>query len=515
VAGERASMRKVAEVLRLHFELGWSQRQIARSSCLSTSTVHEYVLRFQAAGLGWPLPAGWGEAELVAALHPVSAPAARPPSRAQPEFARVQAEMQASKHTTLQLLWEEYRAAEPAGYTYSRYCHLYRRWLKQGELVLRQNHRPGEKLFTDWAGATIPIYDPATGDADPASIFVAVLGASNYTWAEAFINQTLTSWLAGHVHAFEFFGGVPEMVVPDNPRTAVTRAHRYEPDLNPSYQQMALHYGVGVLPARPYKPRDKAKVESGVLVVERWIVAALRHRRFHSLAELNLAIRELLDRLNQRPFKKRPGSRASLFAELDQPALRPLPAQPFELAEWRMATVNIDYHIQFDHAFYSVPYHLARQKVEVRATAETIEIFHRGQRVASHRRTHQAHIALTDPEHRPKAHRAHLEWPPSRMIAWAQQTGPHTAAVVERILDSFPHPENGYRSCLGVIRLGGRYGPQRLEAAAQRAVATGCLSYRSLDSILRHRLDTEPLDASPATSPAAAHANLRGSGYYQ
>jgi transposase/DNA replication protein DnaC len=374
-------MRKVAEVLRLHFELGWSQRQIARSSCLSTSTVHEYVLRFQAAGLGWPLPAGWGEAELVAALHPVSAPAARPPSRAQPEFARVQAEMQASKHTTLQLLWEEYRAAEPAGYTYSRYCHLYRRWLKQGELVLRQNHRPGEKLFTDWAGATIPIYDPATGDADPASIFVAVLGASNYTWAEAFINQTLTSWLAGHVHAFEFFGGVPEMVVPDNPRTAVTRAHRYEPDLNPSYQQMALHYGVGVLPARPYKPRDKAKVESGVLVVERWIVAALRHRRFHSLAELNLAIRELLDRLNQRPFKKRPGSRASLFAELDQPALRPLPAQPFELAEWRMATVNIDYHIQFDHAFYSVPYHLARQKVEVRATAETIEIFHRGQRV--------------------------------------------------------------------------------------------------------------------------------------
>ncbi|HVA62135.1 MAG TPA: IS21 family transposase, partial [Terriglobales bacterium] len=338
---------------------------------------------------------------------------------------------------------------------------------------------------------------------------------SNYTYAEAFADETLPHWIAAHVHTFEFLGAVPQMVVPDNPRTGVSRACRYEPDLNPTYQELTRHYAVGVLPARPYKPRDKAKVECGVLIVERWIVAALRHRRFHSLGDLNAAIRELLDRLNRRPFKKRPGCRLSLFEELDRPALRPLPAAAFELALWSRATVNIDYHIQFEHSFYSVPHHLARQAVEVRSTPATVEIFHRGVRVASHRRALKPQFAVTDPQHRPKAHRAHLDWPPSRMIAWARQAGPQTAAAVEHILAAHPHPEMGYRSCLGVIRLGQRHGAERLEAAARRALATGCVNYRSLDSILRRGLDREPFGAQPPTSPAAEHANLRGPDYYQ
>jgi len=365
----------------------------------------------------------------------------------------------------------------------------------------------------DYAGDTIPIHDPQGGPERPASIFVAVLGASNYAYAEATESQELENWIGSHIRAFEFFQGVPKLVIPDNTRTGVTRACRYEPDLNRTYHELAMHYGVGVLPARPYKPRDKAKVESGVLVVERWIVAALRHRKFFSLTELNQAIRELLWKLNQRPFRKRPGSRASLFQELDRPALGPLPQERYEFHQWATARVNIDYHVEFERHYYSVPYTLTGQVVEIRSTLTTVEIFHRGERVASHLRSPQPYKATTVNEHRPKSHQQHLAWPPSRLLHWAETVGPATAQLFTEILKSKPHPEMGYRSCLGVLRLGTRYSNERLEAAARRAVSTGACSYRSVKSILERGLDRQPLEA-PVAQPPLEHSNLRGASYF-
>ena len=382
-------------------------------------------------------------------------------------------------------------------------------------MVLRQDHRAGEKMFVDHAGDTVNIMNPATGEIRAAVLFVAVLGASNYTYAEANENQQMAAWIGAHVRAFEYFGGCPQLVVPDNTKTGVAKPCRYEPDLNPTYQEMAAHYGVGVLPTRPRKPRDKAKVEVGVQIAERWIIAALRHRKFFSLAELNSAIRELLEKLNQRPFKKREGSRRSLFLETEQTALRPLPAERFDLSEWSQATVNIDYHIQFERSFYSVPYQLTRQTVEVRATPKTIEIFHQGQRVASHLRARKLYTGVTNPDHRPASHRAHLDWPPSRMIQWARTVGPRTAEMVEIILEAFPHPEMGYRSCLGIIRLGQRYPATRMEAAAERALLTGAVSYKSLESILRRRLDQQPLNPPPTAPPLSSHDNIRGAAYFE
>ena len=514
--GKKVSMRKTREVLRLHFELHLGQRQIARSACLSQSTVHDYLERFAAAGLSWPLPPEMSEAELESALFPVAAkPAEIAAARPLPDFSHLHDELQRHKHTTLQLLWEEYRAATPDGYGYSRFCYHYQQWRSQRDVVMRQQHRAGEKLFVDWAGATIPIYSRDSDAAHEASLFVAVLGASNYTYAEACWSQEMGCWIGAHVRTFEFMGGVPELVVPDNTRTGVSRACRYEPDLNPTYQEMAAHYGVGVLPARVRKPRDKAKVEVGVQIVQRWIVAALRHRRFFSLQELNLAIGELLEKLNHRPFRKREGTRAVLFAEIDRPALRPLPAERFDLSVWSSATVNIDYHIQFERSFYSVPYQLARQVVEVRATPAVIEIFHKGVRVASHVRLHKPYAAATNPDHRPKSHRAHLDWPPSRMVQWAHSVGAHTAEVVAKIMEAYPHPEMGYRSCLGIIRLGQRSPAPRVEAAAERALASGADSYKSMESILRRCLDRQPLSTNIASQPRTAHNNVRGAEYFQ
>ena len=508
------SMRKYQEVLRLRFELGLSQDQIARSCSISQASVSNCLKRARGAGVSWPLPEGWDEARLEEALfgHRLDGPPKT--HRPLPDFARLHQELQSHPHLTLQLLWEEYRQNDPDGYGYSRFCELYHRWRRHLDVVLRHEHKAGEKLFVDYAGDTIPIHDPKGGPARQASIFVAVLGASNYTYAEATGSQGLEDWLGAHVRTFQFLGAVPKLVVPDNAKTGVSRACRYEPDLNPAYQEMACHYGVGVLPARPYKPRDKAKVEAGVLVVERWIVAALRHRTFFSLAELNQAIRQLVEKLNQRPFRKRPGSRATLFAELDRPAMAPLPAARFELHHWNEARVNIDYHVQFDRHFYSVPYTLTGERVEIRSTATTIEIFHRGQRVASHVRSHEPYKATTVNEHRPKSHQQHLAWPPSRLLDWAKTVGPATAQLFAEILQSKPHPEMGYRSCLGILRLGQRYRNERLEGAAQRAVATGACSYYSVKSILERSLDRQPWE-TPAPSAPLAHENLRGASYFE
>ena len=508
-------MRKIKEVLRLRFELGLGQRAIARACSISQSTVHEYLKRAEAAKVPWPLPAGWDQERVEKVLFGEPRSIEQFPERVRPDFPALHAQLQQHRHLTLQLAWEEYRQVHPEGYGYSRFCELYQRWRRKQDVVLRQEHQPGEKGFVDWAGATIPVHDPVSGEIWPASLFVMVLGASSYTFVEATRDQQLTAWLSAHMHAFEYFGGVPRLLVPDNPRTGVSRACRYDPDLNPTYQEMAMHYGIGVVPARPYRPRDKAKVEVGVQIAERWIIAALRQQKFFRLEEVNRAIRELLERLNQRPFRKREGSRASVFASIERSALRSLPAERFDMSQWSRARVNIDYHIAFDANFYSVSYALVQELVEVRATPTTVEIFHKGQRVASHLRGRGRGQVFTQKEHRPKSHQAHLEWTPSRMVHWAEQIGPHTAQLFAKILAEKPHPEMGYRSCLGIIRLAEQYSASRMEAAADRALLTGACRYQSVKSILKNSLDQQPLTASPALPPSLAHDNIRGAEYFE
>lgn len=510
-------MRRILDVLRYHFEKQLGQRQIARTLHISQSTVHHYLTLFEKAGLTWPLPEGWPEAQLEKVLfQKPSKPATNRP--AEPDFPHIERELQQHRNLTLQMLWDEYRQQHPNGYCYSRFCVQYRQWKQTRDLVMRQDHRAGEKLFVDWAGDTIPIYDRAGGPVVKASLFVAALGASSYTYAELSATQQLNDWIGAHIHALEFLQGVPDLVVPDNTKTGVTRSCRYDPDLNPTYQELALHYGFGVVPARPYKPKDKAVVEAAVQVSQRWIVAALRHRQFFSVQEGNQAVRELLDKLNQRPFRKREGSRASVFAAVDQPALKPLPAERYDMSQWAKAKVNIDYHIAFDGNFYSVPYKLVGKEVEVRSTPLTVEIFLKRERVASHTRMHGENHASTRNEHRPKPHQAYLEWTPQRLVEWAAKVGPKTSSLVEQILTSYPHPQMGFRSCLGVMRLAKQYTPARMEAAAERALATGTCRYRSVKSILANGLDQQPLpgtESAPTPSSAPHHDNLRGAEYFQ
>ena len=507
-------MRRIREVLRLRFGLGLKQSQIARSCSIGQATVHRYLERAAAAGLSWPLPEDLDNRRLEQLLSPV--PAGRPSGtvRPLPDFAEIRRQLQTHPHLTLQLVWEEYRETQPDGYSYSRWCDLYDRWSRNQDVVLRQEHHAGEKMFVDWAGDTIPIHDPRIGEITPASLFVAVLGASPYTFARATLSQDLGNWVQCHVAAFEYFQGTPRLVVPDNPRTAVDRACRYEPDLNRTYHEMALHYGVAVMPARPRKPRDKAKVENAVLLAERWIVAALRHQRFTSLAAANEAIAELLERLNQRPFRKREGSRTRLFEELDRPALQPLPVERYVLAYWKTVRANIDYHVEVDRHYYSVPYQLAGQKLEARSTALTVEIFHGGKRVASHARSSAAYRHTTLSAHMPKSHQAHLEWTPSRLIHWAEGVGPATAELVRTILERKPHPEMGYRACLGVLSLEKLYTKPRLEAASQRAVQLQTFSYQSVKSILKRSLDRQLVLDPESVAPGPRHENLRGPRYY-
>lgn len=506
-------MRKLKEVLRLH-SLGLSQHQIAHSCSISQSTVHEYISAAQAAGVGWPLPQDWGDQQIEHALFPQRPAPAVWRKHPEPDWAQIDQELRTHKDLTLQLVWQEQREANSDGYGYSRFCDLYRRWLKKLDLVLRQEHRAGEKMFVDYAGATIPIHDPQTGNVHDAAVFVAVLGASSYTFAEATTGQDLRNWIGSHMRAFEFFGGVTEVVVPDNLKSAVTHPSYYEPDLNPTYRDLGEHYGVAIIPARPYRAREKAKVEVGVQVVQRWIVAALRKRKFFSLAEVNQAIAELLVRLNQRPFRKRPGTRATLFAQLDRAALKPLPAARYQFGEWEKAKVNIDYHIEVERHFYSVPYALVHQQVDVHFTGETVEILHRGVRVASHVRSWEVAKASTLPEHMPKAHQRHVGRTPSRLIEDAQQVGPVTAELVEAILAAKRHPEQGYRSCLGILRLAKTYPVERMEAAAQRCLRARAFNFQSMDSILKNQIDRLPLPDAPPSRPALEHGNIRGADYF-
>ena len=510
---QRLAMRQVREVLRLKWAGGLSDRQIARSLSVSRPTVAEYVRRAQAASLSWPLPETLDEGTLERLLFP-AAPAQRAGAPLVPDWSAVHRELK-HKGVTLFLLWQEYKAATPEGCQYSWFCQGYRAWVSTRDLVMRQHHRAGEKLFVDYAGQSIPVVNSHSGEVHEAAIFIAVLGASSYTYAEATWTQSLPDWIGSHVRALAAIGGVPEVVVPDNLKAAVTRAHRYEPELNRTYAELAQYYGFAVIPARAAKPRDKAKVEVGVQVVERWILARLRHHTFFALAEVNTAIAALLPALNIRPFKKLPGSRQSLFESLDRPALRPLPARPYEYAEWKLARVNIDYHLEVEGHYYSVPYALVKQQLEVRLSAQVVEIFHKGKRVASHQRSLLKGRHSTVAAHMPKAHRHYAAWTPQRLIRWAAQSGGATAQVVETILASRPHPQQGFRACLGIMRLGKSYGDERLEAACQRALTLGACSYKSIESILKNGLDRRPVPEQPAATAAPRHANIRGPQYYQ
>ena len=509
---ERLTMRKIREVFRLKFDCELSNRKIAKSCHIARSTVGEYLFRFQQAALGWPLPKDMDDVELEQLLYP-PAPAPFACVRPLPDCNYVHCELR-KKGVTLSLLWQEYKEQNPHGYQYSQFCHRYRQWAAKIDPVMRQEHRAGEKMFVDYTGQTVPVYDLHSNQMREAQIFVAVLGASNYTYAEATWTQSLSDWIGSHSRAFAFFSGVPKVVVPDNLKSAVSKASFYDPDINPTYLDMADHYGTAVIPARVRKPRDKAKVEVAVQVVERWILAKLRNRQFFSLRQLNQAIAELLEDLNNKPFQKLPGSRKSAFESMDQPALNPLPSQPYQFAEWKKATVNVDYHIDVERHYYSVPHTLIKKKIDVRITNNTIECFYKSKRVASHIRSLHKGRHSTVKEHMPKSHQQWAQWTPDRFTRWAAKIGPHTQSLIENVLNSRAHPQQGFRSCLGILRLAKSYGNDRLEAASQRAVSIGGTSYRSVESILKHNLDQKPLpDQSPKSQPIE-HINIRGARYY-
>jgi transposase len=507
-------MRQIRDILRLQWSLGLSMRSIAHSLGIGYGTVHDVLQRAAAAELGWPLPAELDDGDLERLLY--QGHQGRPRRRPDPDWVAVDLELR-RKGVTLELLWLEYKQAHPIdGYQYSQFCFHYRQWRQAQNVVLRQSYRGGEKMFVDYAGQTLPIVDLATGGVEPAYLFVSVLGASSFTYVEVHETQTLAHWIRGHTHALEYFQGVPAVTVPDNTKTGVLNACWYEPELNPTYADWAAHYGTVVLPARPRHPRDRAKVEVGVQVAERWILAVLRHRTLTSVAEANLAVAPLREALNDRPFRKRDGSRRELFERLDRPALRPLPLTPYEFAQWKQAKVAIDYHVAVDHNCYSVPYRLIGTHVDVRLTVQTVEILLKGRRVASHVRLYGRGLYQTDPAHRPLAHQRYLEWPPERIIRWAGGVGPNTAQLVETILRERPHPEHGYRTCMGIINLGKYYPHVRLEAAAARALAVQTHSYRSVKSMLEKGLDQQRLvlDGREEETPAIVHGNVRGADYF-
>ncbi|MEW6582948.1 MAG: IS21 family transposase [Actinomycetota bacterium] len=514
MAQERLSMRKIREIVRLRFGAGLSHRQIARSVGVGQTTVSDYLSRFRAAGLSWPLgPDLDDEGALEALLF--GGPRQRVPTRVVPDWARVHDELRDHKHVTLALVWEEYRREHPDGYGYSQFCDLYRRWTRTLDVTMRQHHRPGEKMFVDFSGGTIPVVDEVTGEVRHAKLFVAVLGFSNYMYADAVFSEDLPTWIGQNTKAVEFFGGTPRIAVPDNLKAGVTRPCRYEPELNPAYAEWGRHYEVAVIPARVRRPRDKAKAEVGVQIAERWILAALRHRAMRSLSELREAVRGLLERINARKMKKVGMSRREIFEAKERAVLRPLPAARFEMAEWKKARVNIDYHVEFDRHYYSVPFRFARQEVEVRATAGTVEILASGKRIASHPRSGEKFRHTTVAEHMPKSHRAAGEWTPSRILAWAGKVGPETASFVKELLERRPHPEQGFRAALGVLRLSKSYEASRLERACERAASYRSYSYRSVESILKAGLDGRPpRRREDGSEQIPLHENLRGPDYY-
>ena len=509
-------MRKIREILRLRYECRLSIRQISASVKVSTGAVTKYLRQFEKSDLSWPLPEDLDDTALINQLSPEAA-SRQHQGLIDPDWAEVHRTLK-QKGMTKQLIWEEYCDVYPHNaYSHSQFCHRYSEWRKKQKRSMRQLHQAGEKLFVDYAGLTVPIVSKATGEIAPAQIFVAVLGASNYTYADASWTQGSVDFIGSQVRAFQFFGGVPEMLVPDNLRSAVTRACRYDPEINRSYQHMAEHFGCSILPARPYKPKDKAKVEVGVQLVERWILMRLRHTTFFSLAELNWEIRRLLDDLNNRPFRQQSGCRRSLFEQLDKPALMSLPRQPFEYLEFKMAKVSIDYHVQFSSHFYSVPHQLVREQVEIRGSHHTVQVLYKGKPVTSHVRQYAAGSFTTKPEHMPKRHQKQQQWTPGRLLSWAQKLGPDVLAFTQRLLDRKTHQEQAYRACLGLLNLEREYGHQRLNAACHRAIETGGHRVVNVRSILQSGLDKIPLEPSQDSSTervTISHENIRGADFF-
>jgi transposase len=503
-------MRRIRDVLRLKAG-GMSKRRIAASVGIGATAAGDYLRRARQAGLAWPLPEDLDDAALEARLFPPPQPIGAV-ERPQPDWAAIHRELK-RPGVTLQLLWEEHRGRHANGYGRSRFCELYRDWAARLSATMRQTHVAGEKLFVDYAGTTIDIADAATGEVVACQLFVAALGASSFTYAEATRTQALPDWIGSHTRAFAFFGGVPGMVVSDNLKSGITKACFYEPAVNRSYAEMATHYDTAIVPARPLKPRDKAKVEAAVLIATRWIIAKLRNRIFFTLAELNAAIAECVTALNDRRSRHLGASRRELFETLERGALKPLPATPFEFAEWKECRAGLDYHVEIDKHYYSVPYTLIREKLWARKTAKTVELFHNGRRVATHLRSSSNRKPSTTPEHMPSSHRRYAEWTPERLQRMAAEIGPRTAILVEVIMREKTHPEQGFRSSIGIVSLAKRYGVERLEVACARALEIGARSYTSVVSILKNNLDRQR-PASAAEGPAIVHANIRGSTYF-
>jgi transposase len=504
-------MRKVREVLRLRYALGASERQIAVSVGASRSTIAEYLRRSAVIGITWPVPAAMDDTELERRLF-TPASFGEHPTRPLPDWKHVHKEVK-RRGVTLLLLWEEYRAEHADGYGYSRFCDLHRGWRKTISPTMRQTHGPAEKLFVDFAGHTVAVFDAATGEVRHAQVFVAVLGASNYTFAQARWTQGLPDWIGAHVAALSAIDGVPKAIVCDNLKAGVTAACRYEPGINRTYQELAEHYDTAILPTRPRKPRDKAKVEGAVLIVERYVLARLRNRCFFSLDELNAAIRESVADLNAKIMRKLGVSRDELLAQIDRPALKALPTAPYQYAEWKRCRVAPDYHVEIADHYYSVPSRLVREEVDARITDTTVEILHKGTRVASHARSCVRHRHTTIPEHMPSAHRRYAAWTPARIMREAGKIGPATIALAEAIMKAKPHPEQGFRACLGILRLARSFGSARLEAASRRGNDIGATSYGSIKSILQHGLDKAYADETPE-EPPISHGNIRGTRYY-
>ena len=504
-------MRQLRQTLRLHLEAGLSLRECARMLDIGKSTIGDIVRNARAAGVDWALAQTLSDEELEARLYRPAVP--RAARHLEPDYALIHQELK-RPGVTLQLLWEEYTRANVLAYKYTSFCIKYRQWADGLKRSMRQIHVGGDKLFIDYAGQTVPIIDAATGEIRRAQIFVAAMGASSYTYACATATQTAPDWVGSLIDALEFIGGVPRLIVPDQPRALVAQPDRYEPGVGRLLQEFCDHYATAVLPARPAHPRDKPKAEAAVLLVERWILARLRNRRFFSLVELNAAIGELVAELNARAFKKLPGCRREAFERLDRPTLRPLPPTRMPILRFKSAGVNIDYHVEFDAHYYSVPHRLVRKKVELRASSTTVEVFFGQQRVAVHAYSAVKGHFTTLPEHMPASHRAHREWTPAKLIAWGEHIGAACAAVVRWQMEHRPHPEQGYRACLGLQRLARSYGPERLEAACARAQSIRSPRFKTVDAILKSGMDRQPLKPEPTQTALPLHDNVRGADYY-
>lgn len=506
-------MRKTREILRQKLLLGRTHRAVAASTGLATGSVAKAMARATRAGLTvWSLVEALGDDELERVMYGPPLIERRGSERPEPDCEWIHRERR-RPGVTLDLLHHEYLGQHPRGLQYTAFCERYVKWLARRGLTMRQLHVAGDKMFVDYSGKRPEVMDAATGELRKVELFVAVLGASNYTYAEATESQRGPDWIASHVRALGFFGGVPRAIVCDQLKSGVTRACRYEPEVQRTYEELAHHYGTTVLPARPHKPRDKAKVEGAVLIVQRWILARIRNEVFTSLAALNERIAELLVDLNARQMRRYEKSRRELFEEIERPALRPMPETAFEYASFKKAKVNIDYHIVFDDHFYSVPYRLVHEEVWLRVTTRSVEILFKNERVAAHARSRKKGAFTTVVEHMPRSHREQSGWSPGRILEWASSQGPGVLALSEAILAERQHPEHGYRSCLGILRLGQTYGADRLNAACVRAHTAGARSYRSVAAILKAGLDALPLE-TPSTDAPVAHENVRGPGYY-